>query len=298
MVWLGPESHDSKDAIGLAHDLCAMEDSPDEVNSWIGKESHGLNFAALVSLFERDYWCRLWVVQEILNAKHVTVCCGSETISLELLKKLVSLMERHEDKLRLCFPPGFVKGSRYRQSYAHVLVTEEPAQLDILGTLGETGTQTFLEMLRICRTKQTSDPRDKIFGLLGILPGELAIHAIPLGHVEIRGIAVGTFCGLDDSLMAFLHWRAKMLARFPDDGPAEASAKWTEQDDVFCRTISLGQRKAVWEDWKDDHVSGAWATVCYHAFATLIAERLPSIQVDDKCKLPFQLEAPELVMRH
>ncbi|KUI61362.1 hypothetical protein VP1G_11337 [Cytospora mali] len=32
---------------------------------------------AVVSLFERDYWDRLWVVQEVFNAKQIIVYCGS-----------------------------------------------------------------------------------------------------------------------------------------------------------------------------------------------------------------------------
>ncbi|KAK8031355.1 heterokaryon incompatibility het-6 [Apiospora arundinis] len=373
-IWLGPESDDSQVAMNFTRHICGLADSPEKVDSWIEMESHEPKFTALVNLFERDYWSRVWVVQEVLNARSVTVCCGDKSISWKLLQELVALMERHEEKLNLCFPPGFVKGSRNRQSYAHILISGGPANLDILSMLGKRGAQSLLEVLRLCRTKHTTEPRDKVFGVLGILPEDVQLHfppdynaslrqvytdvvdyllhttrrldviceaiyfplharstalptwvpdwshvpqtaglgrsyefsasgdtqaifsfpgsrqrtklkfsAISLGAVEVRGIAVGTFCGLDDSLMAFLHWRSKMLTRFFDDGTAGAiDEKWTEQDEAFCRTISLGPRRAVWEDWKEDQWSDAWTDVCYHSFVTLIAERLPSIRVDDR----------------
>ncbi|KAK8034084.1 heterokaryon incompatibility protein-domain-containing protein [Apiospora rasikravindrae] len=325
MVWLGAQSYDSDMAIESIDALWQLKTSPEEAKSWIESKSHERNFDAL-----------------------------------------------HEDRLKLCFRPH-VKNSRNRQSYAHVLVSGGPASIENLRDLEEEGAQSLLDVLRICRTKHATQPKDKVYGVLGILPEDVRSHLLPdynaslrqvytdvvdfllhrtkwldvicesihfplhtsstalptwvadwsyvqqmaglgrsygftasgeteamfsfpndrrrtkleisairIGAVNVRDIAVGTFCGLDDSLMAFLHWRAKMLANTPEDGQSASKGKWTEQDDAFCRTISFNQAAAAWQDLGENHKIKAWTDVCYHVFATLIAERLPSIRMDPK----------------
>ncbi|KAK8013011.1 hypothetical protein PG991_010386 [Apiospora marii] len=384
MAWLGPESHGSNEAVDAIHALSQVPE--EEVDAWIQLESHESDFDALVHLFERDYWSRVWVVQEILNAKDVTVRCGAKSVRWPLLLESVALLDRHEPQLRACFPSN-KKTSRARQSYPHILISGGPASIDIMDMLAGKGAELFLDVLRICRTKHTSQPRDKVFGVMGILPdvrshlfpdynvslrqvytdvvdfllhrtkrldiicesihfplnasstvlptwvpdwsyvqhmaglgrsyqflasGEtdaifsfvdarqrtkLRIEAIHLGTVSVRGIAVGTYCGLDDSLMAFLHWRSKMLTWFSESATKDEGGL-TKEDDAFCRTISLGQRAAVWEDSKNHYRIEHWTEVCYHAFATLIAERLPSIRVDDKlqsCMTNTSIQAREVL---
>lgn len=367
MVWLGAKSHDSNKAFRFMRDLAG---SPQNAQSRIESESHEPDFEALVNLFERDYWSRVWVVQEILNGKSVNVCCGKESITWQSLLDLVKLLEQHEGSLKLSFRPDR-KNSQNRQSYAHVLISGGPSSVENLKQYRGQGARSLLDVLRICRTKHASQPRDKVYGILGMLhesvqshlfpdynaslrqvytdvvdfllhttrrldvicesiysplhssstslptwvpdwshvqntaglgrsydfsaSGEteanfefpdsrqrtkLKIDAIRLGTVQTRGIAVGTYCGLDDTLMAFLHWRAKMLARW-SESPDEED-KLTDYDDAFCRTISFNQRKAVWEDPKNYEEEKAWTAVCYNAFATWIDERLPSIPLDKK----------------
>ncbi|KAK8113326.1 heterokaryon incompatibility protein-domain-containing protein [Apiospora sp. TS-2023a] len=369
MVWLGAESHDSDKAFRLMRDLQSAN-----VQSLIESESRQPDFDALVNLFERDYWGRVWVVQEILNAKSVNICCGKESVSSQSLLDLVKLLEKSEDQLRSRFPPD-KKNSRHHQSYAHVLISGGPSGVESLRVYRNKGAKSLLDVLRLCRTKHASQPRDKVYGILGILHESVQSHLFPdynaslrqvytdvvdfllhstrrldvicesihsplhsssaslptwvpdwsqvqnmaglgrsyefsasgeteakfefpdsrqrtklkittiqLGVVETRGIAVGTYCGLDDTLMAFLHWRAKMLATFPEDG---AKKELTVNDHAFCRTISFDQKNAVWEESRNhdetkDEEKDAWTEVCYHAFAALINKRLPSIPLGDK----------------
>ncbi|KAK8058152.1 hypothetical protein PG994_008600 [Apiospora phragmitis] len=128
VVWIGPRSPDSSSAIPLALELCNASDSEGKVESCIEKESNRDYFAALVNLFERDYWSRLWVVQEILSAKSVTVCCREGSIPWGVLQELMAVLERHEDILKHCFPSGFARGSRHRQSFAHILLSGRASQ--------------------------------------------------------------------------------------------------------------------------------------------------------------------------
>jgi hypothetical protein len=55
-------------------------------------------------------------------------------------------------------------------SYPQVLVSSGPASLPNLRPIVEHKDEPLLEVLRACRRKLASDPKDKLFGVLGILP--------------------------------------------------------------------------------------------------------------------------------
>ncbi|KAI0138823.1 heterokaryon incompatibility [Pestalotiopsis sp. NC0098] len=61
-IWLGPEADDSSRAILLIEKLNEDGLSQEDVKRIINSSSWERHFHALVDLFERDYWDRLWVV--------------------------------------------------------------------------------------------------------------------------------------------------------------------------------------------------------------------------------------------
>ncbi|KAI8624574.1 heterokaryon incompatibility protein-domain-containing protein [Xylariaceae sp. FL1651] len=368
-VWLGPETARSDLAITLlktlldawAKDQDTMSNSA--VADLIASDEWRPNFAALVDLFQRDYWHRLWVVQEILNAKDVLVYCGNSCLPWLYYYNASLALYQCRPHLERAFPVGITRimgesSPRQRYSFADILTSQGPAGLEILKLPRMNDVTSFLQVIRICRTKLASEPRDKVFGILGILSdsiqknfplnyyasvrkiytdvvkfvldntgrldilceaiyfplhtsstraklpswapdwshipqvaalgfsydflasghtkaeytfmdpplnNRLRISAVRLDGVAERAVGVGTFCRLDDSLMAFLHWRAKYLHR--------AKPPW--QDHVaFCRTVALGQVN----DWQSP---AEWTKVCYHIFASLIRERLPELEIGE-----------------
>jgi Heterokaryon incompatibility protein (HET) len=75
-VWLGPEAQGSGDAVALMHDALLAREDRSAMLAIIASPEREQQFRALVKLFERDYWQRLWCVQEVANAKKVMVYCG------------------------------------------------------------------------------------------------------------------------------------------------------------------------------------------------------------------------------
>ncbi|XXG96682.1 hypothetical protein Hte_002972 [Hypoxylon texense] len=382
-VWLGPESDDSELAIQLIREIPQHDDdgANDAIVDMIAADEWKPHFSALVRLFERDFWRRLWIVQEILNARSVTAYCGLSALSWDILRGVSRIFEQFAEELRYHFPRGMTKGSQHGLSYAHILSSQGPASLNVLQTLKNAENAdpgTLLDVIRICRSKMASEPRDKVFGVLGVLPEDVRYHFLPdynvslrevytnvvdfllhttrridviceaiyfpiymntvrlptwvpdwshipsttalglsygfsaashidadfdfldppqrtrlkmsaiyLDTVRIRGIAVGTFCTLDDYLMAFLHWQAKPLGKHI---ARSREATVEEIDEVFCRTIGLGQ------DWGDKPVS--WTKICYPLFASLIRDRLPHISMEDRLQgHAEQMEEPTLKNR-
>lgn len=92
---------------------------------------------------------------------------------------------------------------------------------------------------------------------------KLEFRAIKIGIIKTTGIAVGTFCKLQDYLVAFLTWRDLLLDHF-----GYHKDEYCQLIEDFCETLSLGQIPQQWE-------RSGWLAPCYHVFSSLIQERLP-----------------------
>ncbi|CAN9157338.1 unnamed protein product [Alternaria alternata] len=145
-IWLGREADDSGRAIQLLEKIRWAER-----HEWTSLLEHR-DLKALHSLFRRDYWSRLWVVQEVFHAKSKIVYCGSSKLPWYLHKKASDALWQHESDPYLWTGPS---------SFPDV------QRLMVLGP------NSLLEVLRACRKKLSENPRDKIFGVLGILPSDI-----------------------------------------------------------------------------------------------------------------------------
>lgn len=63
--------------------------------------------------------------------------------------------------------------SRKQYSYPQILAYSGPGSLPELDSLVTLGDEALLEVLRACRRKLSSDPKDKVFGILGVLGKEV-----------------------------------------------------------------------------------------------------------------------------
>ncbi|KAK0612217.1 heterokaryon incompatibility protein-domain-containing protein [Immersiella caudata] len=169
-VWLGPEKDDSTEAIGLLCDLASHGSPAPKLADAMSSGSARRALLAVVPLFERDYWRRLWVVQEIFNAKDITVYCGPTKVSWGIYQDGSMTFRAERDLLE-----RHARWQKYgptsdQFTYPQVLVSNGPASLPNLRPIIEHKDEPLLEVLRACRRKLASDPKDKLFGVLGILP--------------------------------------------------------------------------------------------------------------------------------
>ncbi|KAK8090661.1 hypothetical protein PG994_000166 [Apiospora phragmitis] len=98
---------------------------------------------ALNTLFRRPYFRRIWIIQEITSASQVEVTCGSRSADLRHLKNTTSLK-----------PPWMAAFSTQIETFQLTGWYEGPEGL--------------LRLLMDTRESESSDPRDKIFALLGL----------------------------------------------------------------------------------------------------------------------------------
>ncbi|KAI1735821.1 heterokaryon incompatibility protein-domain-containing protein [Xylaria scruposa] len=184
-AWLGPESDSSALAFQLIQELYHNQGSASNIIAAWQWRAH---FTAVVSLFEREFWNRLWIVQEIINAQTVIVYCGDLSAPWEVFQQVSAIFGRHELDIRHRFPQGVTKSSRLGLPYAETMCRKGPASLDILHQPADKGFEALLKVLRVCRTKLAAEPRDKVFGILGILSEDVRGELSPNYNASIREV--------------------------------------------------------------------------------------------------------------
>lgn len=88
-------------------------------------------------------------MQEVFLAKKVLVYCGSSLFPWEIYLQAADAFWDKDIELHL------------RQG---------PSSFPNMSTLVDLGEESLLEVMRACRKKISENPRDKVFGILGMLP--------------------------------------------------------------------------------------------------------------------------------
>lgn len=180
-IWLGPNYDDNMRASRLLKAISEHADSDQRIKSLITNKSKRQDFVALVSLFEREYWKRLWVVQEVYMPKpeRITVHCGDSSLPWKVYRSASDTLRRFRPLIDQVFPgtQGYGEGctrSQRHYTFAQVFTYLGPGSL-YDGHARDLGRQPLLDVMRVCREKLTANPLDKVFGILGLLPEHVSV---------------------------------------------------------------------------------------------------------------------------
>jgi hypothetical protein len=123
---------------------------------------------AVLALFQREYWTRIWIVQEIQLARKLTILCGEEHASGSQLQELMRDLQSILDRGRAVHTPGLMD------------VLDSPAATIIRAKMQWNGDPLPLTMLlRRYRNQHSTDVRDKVYALHGLASNS---HAIPINY--------------------------------------------------------------------------------------------------------------------
>ncbi|KAI1132540.1 heterokaryon incompatibility protein-domain-containing protein [Nemania abortiva] len=179
-VWLGPSADDSELAIKFLQNIYTTKENSRKITELLLSPSQLHSVRAVAFLFQRDYWKRLWVTQEVFNAANIKVYCGNSAgLPWDIYENATRIFQEHKKELDSYFSMNTTaKGSRLSGtqnsfSYSQALVYEGPNNLYNFGSLDGLGKESLLVVMRACRRKFTSEPRDKIYGILGMLPDNI-----------------------------------------------------------------------------------------------------------------------------
>ncbi|KAH6844716.1 dynactin p62 family-domain-containing protein [Chaetomium sp. MPI-CAGE-AT-0009] len=183
-TWLGDEADDSAQAMVLLQILqkAIFEDKPGLLNILQNGHTFVPAWRALIPLFRRPYWTRVWIIQEVLLGKNVMLCCGSHRVAWPTFCVLVTdLLPRfgaehaalshgqEDDPISNAFHAleyltyDVDKLSQLSLRYQELLDNEgEPRR----GSSG--GLLDLLDCLTMSRWRCATDERDHVHGILSL----------------------------------------------------------------------------------------------------------------------------------
>lgn len=189
LAWVGPSSHNSNVALNMFHRIADSidvdVDSPSleirrKESKWTKESDTAAMYFQLLldpqfplpwdgpetqsfgAFFDRSWFGRLWVRQEItLGAKDALILCGSSSMEWAKFKKAaIFLSKKAKD----------VNNPRFQQYSDRMSLMAD--------TVSHRGAARLGPLLRQMQCTECADPRDRVYGIMGILP------AVSQGLVE------------------------------------------------------------------------------------------------------------------
>ena len=141
VVWLGNEEPDNLDILFQEQDL-----------SKISKDARTSALRCFQDLLERSFWDRVWVIQEVAVASRISVWCGRYSVTWDRFNELFEVLSDNSHRVTLVnqSSSGFSTLLRFRQES----ISRKPIH--------------FLDALHRSNTSLSTDPRDKLYALLGL----------------------------------------------------------------------------------------------------------------------------------
>lgn len=164
-IWLGCESENSR----LAMDFLANESTKplkqqvDDFRPIWGRQEG----KAIRDLFQRPYWRRMWIIQEIIHANRLTVWCGSQRVDWPVLDRLYLTIKAIEEENRLAHHEFVTDVLR---SPAFVMVWQRAHWRH-----PETPTPKLQTLIEIFQGWECTDIRDKVYALVSMADQETAV---------------------------------------------------------------------------------------------------------------------------
>ncbi|KAF8860660.1 hypothetical protein BDZ45DRAFT_778174 [Acephala macrosclerotiorum] len=106
----------------------------------------------ILALLNRDYWNRVWIIQEVFKARKITIYCGYETLSWNYLVKFFRMLRQ----------------SKQLSQFEKELVALADNPTVNLMNHQTSRAQDLETLLLVYLGSLCCDPRDKIYAVLGL----------------------------------------------------------------------------------------------------------------------------------
>ncbi len=131
---------------------------------------------ALSKLFQRAYWNRIWIVQELTNASRLLFMCGYKTVTHDSLNHALRLLRN--------FGQYELLQRNHNTPTAHphgvsIVSIKTSNAINLLKFRNAAEPSPLVHLMRSFRQFQATDPRDKVFALLGIARDAEALDLRP-----------------------------------------------------------------------------------------------------------------------
>ena len=181
-VWLGEERDDSTLALDVLRKLgVIVRRAPGEAEYQypvVSEKQKDLHRRALLALFNRPWWERVWVRQEIALPRAAIFYCGDATCQFSEFKTAYIILDRIKERLGYDWT-GIEKATRVISNTAsEALILADAQHATLLFNLqkecnGGNNFISFKDAVFSARFCKATDPRDKVFSVLGLTDPEL-----------------------------------------------------------------------------------------------------------------------------
>ncbi|RMZ81310.1 hypothetical protein DV737_g2593, partial [Chaetothyriales sp. CBS 132003] len=243
IVWLGEqESHEGERAFVFLRNLhdylsggspAYASGGPIQPSPELLAGIRQMNLSVLKVLFDRPWFQRLWVVQEVVKARESILMFGTESLPWTLLERVMAAIA-NVGGLGVLSPQigdssahnimSMVRAAFHQDSFQ----IRESSQFDLV---------TLLHELHL---RECSDPRDKIYALLGLAWSE---GLVPNYHLTAREVThqFVNWCITKDFSLRFL-FHAGIASHFPQQ---DIPSWFPQVAKNYCPRVVIGQTAQV-----------------------------------------------------
>jgi hypothetical protein len=194
-VWLGLAADDSDLVLAQIADVPEMrardiDGYPDlerlqKLVNWTPPTDF-LSLFAFSALTKRSYWRRVWIQQELQASQNVWLHCGRKKIHLHLIDLVLGILHRmHADRRRMNL--GVVQRDSFEANLGSLKSDESmviaSAAIKHHCSRSQKGTLPLASLLKgtyiFRKGLEASDPRDRIFALLGMSADAADLRIVP-----------------------------------------------------------------------------------------------------------------------
>lgn len=183
LFWLGEHNDEVSRGMEIMEKMEGFDITKLHSLGWRGMEEHydkryhwyppRVDWTALRQLFRyAAIWERVWVVQEISCAPKVLLISGNKTMEWDLVERILGSNDYYTD----AFHAPFSHSTDTLTSDVFSLPQIIKTQRQIFCRM-QTGSESkLLDVLARFRFKKATDPRDNVFGLLGLASDSLGVE--------------------------------------------------------------------------------------------------------------------------
>lgn len=185
LIWLGEPAPKHLASVEKAVMLCRRIE---ETRSVPWPRSDLPSIYALDGLIYMAYWSRIWIIQEILLSNTARILCAGHLLPFQTFEKAMKwLYAVHDGHV---YEPS---GERRQHEVAHL---EASSAWGIANLYGKQFRTSLFALLRIFQQSKASEPRDKVFGLLGIASDSKNVtvdYGAPISNALLTAISTTTW---------------------------------------------------------------------------------------------------------
>ncbi|KAL9035093.1 MAG: hypothetical protein Q9180_005041 [Flavoplaca navasiana] len=181
IIWIGEEENGSREALDLIVTLAseyASRDGVEKLTSTLHRNAKYFGvgrWRALNNIVCRRYWRRLWILQEIALGRYTTpVLCGEKTLCWGQFARAFGVLKKTDEVINIYITNELKEASLPFDPVIWTnLGTVQEIQFHQDSHLSDKRIHTF-RLINVSRSVLSTDPRDKVYGLLSLMDESIA----------------------------------------------------------------------------------------------------------------------------